>query len=205
MKEESNKKYWERIAKLYAPLMEKDQKFYGSICQDIKPYLNAQMRVLELACGSGQLSFPLSEYVKEWTATDFSEAMIEEAKRRGETKNLHFSQADATALNYENESFDAVVIANALHIMPSPNKAMEEIRRVLKPNGILCAPTFLWHEGKVNLLRKHLMSLTGFKIYTEWDRQSFQKFIESYGFTVKQSTMINGELAPVCVLIAEKE
>ena len=39
--------------------------------------------------------------------------------------------------------FDAAVISNALHIMPEPEKALAEIRRVLKPGGILIAPTFM--------------------------------------------------------------
>ena len=90
------------------------------------------MNVLELACGTGQLSFPLSDCTNSWTATDFSENMIKQAKRRGTTEKLSFCVADATALSYENENFDCVVISNALHIMPEPEKAMQEIRRVLK-------------------------------------------------------------------------
>ncbi|MFQ9418242.1 MAG: class I SAM-dependent methyltransferase [Lachnospiraceae bacterium] len=46
--------------------------------------------------------------------------------------NLIFEVADATDLPYENHSFDVVLIANALHIMPEPEKALKEIERVLK-------------------------------------------------------------------------
>ena len=49
------------------------------------------MNVLELACGTGQLSFPLSDCTNSWTATDFSENMIKQAKRRGTTENLVFA------------------------------------------------------------------------------------------------------------------
>lgn len=106
------------------------------------------MNLLELACGSGQLSFSLSKYTKSWIRTDFSEQMICEAKKSGEYENLIFEIADATSLSFEDGKFDCVLIANALHIMPNPYKAMKEIYRVLKPNGISFAPTFLFKEGK---------------------------------------------------------
>ena len=204
MKDKANKGYWQRLAKIYAPLMESDKKFYNAICGYIRDYLKPDMNILELACGTEQLSFPLSDYTNSWTATDFSENMIEQAKRRGTTEKLRFFVADATALSYEDEKFDCVVISNALHIMPEPEKAMQEIRRVLKKDGILYAPTFLWAEKNSSGLRKRLMSITGFKAYTEWNKGSFCKFISDYGFTVVEIDLVDGGLAPVGVLIAKK-
>ncbi len=204
MKDLTNKKYWQRLAKVYAPLMESDKKFYNGICGYIKEYLKPDMHVLELACGSGQLSLPLSEYVSSWTATDFSENMIEQAKKRHVNEKLCFQVADATSLSYENQTYDCVVISNALHIMPEPEKALQEISRVLKNGGILYAPTFLWSERKASNLRKRLMSLTGFKAYKEWDKDEFCKFISGYGFTVVEMNLIDGGLAPVGTLIATK-
>lgn len=101
MKDKANKGYWQRLAKIYAPLMESDKKFYNAICGYIRDYLKSDMNVLELACGTGQLSFPLSDCTNSWTATDFSENMIKQAKRRGTTEKLSFCVADATALSYE--------------------------------------------------------------------------------------------------------
>ena len=168
------------------------------------PKTKDKKRLLELACGTGQLSFPLSDCTNSWTATDFSENMIKQAKRRGTTEKLSFCVADATALSYENENFDCVVISNALHIMPEPEKAMQEIRRVLKKDGILYAPTFLWAEKKSSGLRKRLMSITGFKAYKEWNKENFCEFITDYGFTVVKVNLVDGGLAPVGVLIAKK-
>ena len=68
--------------------------------------------------------------------------MIRKAKAKAHSARLYFSVQDATKLPYTLETFDAVVISNALHIMPEPEKALAEIRRVLKPGGILIAPTF---------------------------------------------------------------
>lgn len=80
----SNKKFWNTFAKFYSSFMEKDRGVYDNVCGYIYPYLNKDMNILELACGSGQFSFRLSKYTKHWIGTDFSEQMILEAKKRGE-------------------------------------------------------------------------------------------------------------------------
>lgn len=56
MSDKSNKKFWDKFAKLYAPFMKKDKGVYDKVCGYMNPYLSKDMNVLELACGSGQLS-----------------------------------------------------------------------------------------------------------------------------------------------------
>lgn len=105
--------------------------------------------------------------VRLWEATDFSENMIVEARKKPRSSRLHFSVQDATALLYAPDSFDAVVISNALHIMPHPELALAEIKRVLKPGGILYAPTFVHGRGAGFRLRAWLLTLAGFKGSTD--------------------------------------
>ena len=205
MNDKSNKKFWNKFAKLYAPFMKKDKGVYDNVCEYIRPYLNRNMNVLELACGSGQLSFNLSKYAKNWIGTDFSEQMILEARKRGENETLTFEVADATSLSFSDGEFNCVVIANALHIMPEPDEAMREIYRVLKPNGILSAPTFLWKEGTQSKFKKWIMSVVGFKMYQEWNKKQFKDFIEKHGFSVVEMNLIHGGLAPIGVMIAYKK
>ena len=204
MTDHSNKKFWDKFAKLYAPFMKKDQDVYDQVCEDIRPYLNPNMKVLELACGSGQLSFSLSKHTKTWIATDFSEPMIREAQKRGAYDKLSFEVADASALTYADEAFDCVLIANALHIMPNPEVAMKEIHRVLKADGLLFAPTFLWKEGKQRSVLKRIMSFVGFKMYQEWDKKQFADFIAQHGFSVLEMKLVYEALAPIGVMIAQK-
>ena len=111
---------------------------------------------------------------------------------------------DAVALSYSHEKFDCVLIANALHIIPKPYEAMKEIYRVLKPNGTLFAPTFLWKEGKQRKMIKSLMSILGFKMYQEWDKKEFEDFIKEYGFSVVEMKLAHGGLTPIGVMIAQK-
>lgn len=201
----TNKKFWEKVAFLYGPFMKNSHKLYDTICEQIKPDLNRDMDVLELACGSGQLTFALSQYVKHWEATDFSEKMVEEAKKKSHSARLFFSVQDATSLPYAPGSFDAVVIANALHIMPYPAKALEEIYRVLKPGGILYAPTFVRIEGKMPKVKIRMMEAIGFHTYHKWNAGELIAFVSEYGFHPVKHAVLYGGLMPLCFLKARKE
>ena len=202
MKTEDNKEFWQRMAKSYAPFMKFTGQLYDEICKRIRPNLTKDMNVLELACGSGQLSFRLAGCVRLWEATDFSENMIAEAKKQPRSSRLHFSVQDATALPYAPSSFDAVVISNALHIMPNPELALAEIGRVLKPEGTLYAPTFVHGKGAGFRLRARLLALAGFKVYSKWTAEGFERFISEHNFQVTQAVKLGGGLAPLCYLEA---
>ena len=202
MKAGDNKEFWQRTAKSYGPLMKHSGKLYDAICERIRPGLTREMNVLELACGSGQLSFRLAGCVRLWEATDFSENMIAEARKQPRSSRLHFSVQDATDLPYAPDSFDTVVISNALHIMPHPELALAEIRRVLKPGGALFAPTFVHGRGAGFRLRARLLTLAGFKVYSKWTLGGFERFISEHNFQITQTALLGGSLAPLCYLEA---
>ena len=151
---ESELAFWQKTARHYTRSMDRSAPLYAAVCERIRPHLSRDMNVLELACGTGQLSFPLSPYVRLWEATDAAPAMIQEAKKRIGSSRLHFSVQDAAHLPYAPESFDAVVIANALHILPEPDRVLREIQRVLKPGGWLFAPTFVHGGGRLPPLER---------------------------------------------------
>lgn len=203
-----NKSFWERYAPIYSKFMKSADKAYVEIVKRVRPYINSKMKVLELACGTGIFSFMLAEYAKSWEATDFSEKMISEAKAAQKKKKvivgLNFSVQDATNLPYENGRFDAIMIANALHIMPDPEKALSEIKRVLKKDGLLFAPTFVHGEGAGFALRTGLIELFGFKAFLKPTNAEFAEFIEKNGFTVMECEKIGSKVAPLCCLIAKK-
>ena len=203
MRKTDNKAFWQRIAKLYAPFMKGSDRLYAAICDRIRAGLKRDMNILELACGSGQLSLRLSTHVQLWEATDFSENMIREAKKKSCSGRLHFSVQDATNLPYADSSFDAVVIANALHIMPNPERALSEIRRVLKPGGLLYAPTFVHGKGAGFRPRTRLLSLAGFRVYSPWTAGEFADYISGRGFEVTKTELLGKSLAPLCYLEAK--
>ena len=204
MKQSDNRSYWQKFAKLYGPFMKRNKRLYDGMIHLMKDSLSPEDCVLELACGTGQLSFPLSPLTRTWEATDFAEAMVEEARKQTppEQAQLSFSVQDATDLTYPGQSFDVVVIANALHVMPYPEQALEEIRRVLKPEGRLFAPTFIQGTGLVAQIQMKLMGITGFHVFHYWDEASLIAFLEVHGFTVTAHEVMKGGMVNLCYVEA---
>ena len=197
MEKDNNKKFWDRHAGMYTKAMKSSAGLYSSIREKIAGDLYGNEDVLELACGTGQLSFGLSECVEFYMATDFSADMIENAKIRGSRNNLRFETADATRLEYPDGSFDTVIIANALHIMPEPEKALSEIKRIMKDGGVLYAPTFGESTSLMGKIRIGIMSIGGFRQFYKWDMASFTKFLDENGFKVTESNMMGSRLMPL--------
>ena len=92
------------------------------------------------------------------------------------------------------ETEHAVVISNALHIMPEPEKALAEIRRVLKPGGILIAPTFTAAGSLSGRMRIRFMELSGFKVFYKWTPQGYLDFLEENGFEIVRRKTFDGGL-----------
>ena len=136
-----NKTFWDRTAKIYDRFMRKDRKAYEQMYALICPIVEHK-QVLELATGTGLIAKHIVRSADRIEATDASSEMIEQAKRGVQSSKLHFSVQDMFHLPYADSSFDVVIVSNALHIVPNPEKALEEIKRVLKADGVLIAPTF---------------------------------------------------------------
>jgi ubiquinone/menaquinone biosynthesis C-methylase UbiE len=107
--------------------------------------------VLDVATGRGALlPFILSSVGSEGKiiAIDLTENMVALTKQdiyRQKIPNIEVLQMDAENLAFDNNSFDAVLSGFAMHLLPHPDKAFQEIHRVLKPGGIFAfsvgAPT----------------------------------------------------------------
>lgn len=200
----NGKTFWDRCARFYTNIQEKKaQELYRTLTQHIAPYLRSDMRVLEMGCGTGQLSLPLAPLVKNWIATDYSSGMIKELKKRPLPNTLHPTVQDATHLPYESKQFDSVVIANMLHIMPEPEKALQEAHRVLKENGLLIAPTFIKDEYQ-NKWKLWFMERCGFHIYNNWTTEEFDDFVKQFHFSIESGDVILGDPSSEYLLIARR-
>ena len=135
------KSFRDRNAGRYDRFMRKDAAAYERLFELLRPVVRHKT-VLELATGTGVIAKNIVNSAAHIEATDASPEMIAEAKRDNRSAKLHFSVQDMFHLPYADESFDVVIVANALHIVPEPEKALPEIRRVLKDDGVLVAPTF---------------------------------------------------------------
>jgi len=107
--------------------------------------------VLELAAGQGDVGFALAPRVRRLITSDFSAAMLEIARRRGEElglSNVEYRELDAEALELEDQSVDGVVCRWGYMLMPNPAAAFAETRRVLRDGGRLVFA--VWGSGDLN-------------------------------------------------------
>ena len=192
-----HKNFWDRNARIYNRFMRKDRAAYEKMYELIRPIVKNKT-VLELATGTGLIAKNIVNAAAHIEATDASTEMIAEAKRDNRSAKLHFSVQDATSLPYADETFDAVLIANALHIMPRPEKALAEIYRVLKPGGQLFAPTFVHGEVPRTRLRMLAMRCAGLQIYNSWMVPQYLAFLQAGGFAVQEHALLGDSLAPLC-------
>lgn len=101
------------------------------------------MRILDLAAGTGTSSAALAAQGAHVVAADFSEGMLAEGRKRHAGNPLiEFVHADATALPFEDDSFDAATISYGLRNINDPRAALAEMRRVVKPGGRIVIAEF---------------------------------------------------------------
>jgi ubiquinone/menaquinone biosynthesis C-methylase UbiE len=98
-------------------------------------------RVLDVGCGTGSLTFALAKAANldEIAAIDFSPVFVQEAIRRNADPRIKISQADACALPFEDGAFDRALALLVLHFVPETGKAIAEMRRVVRPGGVVAA------------------------------------------------------------------
>ena len=101
------------------------------------------MRILDLAAGTGTSSAALAAHGANVVAADFSEGMLAEGrKRHADNELIEFVHADATALPFEDNSFDAATISYGLRNVSDPRAALAEMFRVVKPGGRIVIAEF---------------------------------------------------------------
>lgn len=189
---DDNKKFWDKWAGRYDRTMNGSREIYDKIADQAGNRLNRNMTVLELACGTGILSEKIAGFVKQLEATDFSKEMIRQAKMKNHSSRIRFSTQNALNLPYAPGSFDAVVISNALHIMPEPEKVLQNIHRVLKEDGFLIAPTFTAADSFFGRMKLRVMELSGFRVFHRWSPESYLAFLRQNGFEVVHSEIFHG-------------
>ncbi|MFA7116653.1 MAG: bifunctional demethylmenaquinone methyltransferase/2-methoxy-6-polyprenyl-1,4-benzoquinol methylase UbiE [Bacteroidales bacterium] len=98
-----------------------------------------KLKVLDLACGTGDLSEALYDKGYDVIGADYSEKMLEIAKNRANQthKNIKYIRSNAEHLSFEDEVFDVVTISFGIRNFDKREVCLSEIFRVLKKNGKL--------------------------------------------------------------------
>lgn len=138
---------------------------------EIKPHDN----IIDLCCGTGDLSGIIkSEHSNACvTGIDFSEQMLAIAKAKN--PKIRFMQGDVTNLPYEDNFFDIAVMGFGLRNILNAEKAVEEVFRILKPNGVFLHLDF----GQKNIASKM------YDFFTPILVKLFSENIQAYSYLIK--------------------
>ena len=111
-----------------------DKRWRRKVVEQLRPLLSPDAQVLDVACGTGDLSIALFENIGvRVTGVDFCRPMLARAAQK--QPRLSLVEGDALHLPFGEGAFDAVTIGFGLRNLSNVEHGLSELRRVLKPNG----------------------------------------------------------------------
>jgi SAM-dependent methyltransferase len=98
-------------------------------------------RILDVGCGTGSLTFliPARAKVAAIEAIDYEEQFVEALRRRNTDPRISARQGDACALPFGDNQFDRALSMLVLHFVSDAHRAVAEMRRVVRPGGVVAA------------------------------------------------------------------
>ena len=175
--------FWDRVAWLYDLVERSNRAVNAAAAARAAELVPAGARVLDCAAGTGEFSLTAAERAGSVLCTDLSLPMLERARKKAQKRgltNISFAQRDITALPDRDGSFDAVIAANVLHLLPQPERAVRELWRVAAPRGRLILPTYL--QGRVGTAYGTMIKIyqgVGFHYEHAFTPETYRMLLES--------------------------
>ena len=177
--------FWDNVAWLYDIFADGiNRKANRALCAAVGELISPADDVLECACGTGLLTAVIAPRCKRLIATDFSAAMLRRAKKKcAKFGNVQLAQADILHLDYPDESFDAVVAANVIHLLDEPYKALAELDRVCRSGGTIIVPTYMnrSEQGKTSGFAS-TVGKAGADFKRQFTFDTYKQFIAAAGY-----------------------
>ena len=174
--------FWDRVAGLYDLFEWSNRKVNAAARARVGELVPAGACVLDCAAGTGEFSLAAAKRAGSVLCTDQSEAMLARARKKVRKRglsNVSFARRDITALPDPDGSFDAVIAANVLHLLPDPEPAVRELWRVVAPGGRLILPTYL--QGKAGTAFGAMIKIyqgVGFHYEHAFTPETYREFLE---------------------------
>lgn len=153
-------------------------------------------KTLELGCGSGIYSRVITREASELYATDLSDEMVAVSKERLKAfPTITVQKANCFQLSYGDGVFDTVFMANLLHIIPNPEKALAETKRVMKPGGTAFVISYTTQGmsflHKLGMIYRYLKTWGKPSPYARTLKlEQAAEMVRSQGFDIVQSQLI---------------
>ena len=139
-----DERFWDRLAERYSRQPIADQAAYQTKLQITQSYLRPDMDLLEFGCGTGSTAIIHAPHVRQMTAIDFSESMLDIARGKAAeagVSNLRFEQADIAGFSAPDASYDMVLGLSILHLLADKDAVIAKVFRLLKPGGLFISST----------------------------------------------------------------
>jgi len=169
-----------------------DVKWRRRVVKKIAPMLAPDAQVLDVGCGTGDLSIEIFEKTAApVVGIDFCRPMLELAKKKA--PQLRFIEGDALRLPFADRSFDCITIAFALRNLSSVEEGLAELKRVLKPKGVLAIlefsqPTVPGMRAFVRIYYSRLLPSIGG--WFSGERSAYEYLPKSIGKFPNQETLV---------------
>ena len=189
--------FWDKVSGVY-DLFENiyNKSVYQSTGKSVAKYIKNTDRVLECACGTGAISIFIAPVCKELIVSDYSVGMLKQAKKKLKNyDNIDYRRVDITDIEAEDNSFDVVVAGNVIHLLPDPQRAMNELTRVCKDGGRLVIPTYINGDEGTNKLAVKFLEKLGASFKCQFDAESYEKFFEDMGYKNVTYEVVRGRMS----------
>ena len=199
---ENKETYWSRFVDNF------EQKQQHVVGDNILDLMQAELLkevdlglVLELGCGTGLFTKSLQKVSAKVLATDYSDEMITAAQNnRGNLNNVTFQKANAFDLEFPDESFDTVFMANLIHVIGSAEQVVQESKRVLRKSGQLIITSFSITD--MNFFSRMTMGIRYLKTFgrpsdeatkEKITRKSVESLLVKNGFNISKSIVLGNK------------
>ena len=198
--------FWNKISPVY-DLFENvyNRKVYKGTGIKVAEFIDETDSVLECACGTGAITEEIAKKCRQVLATDFAEKMLKRASKKcRKYRNVSFRQEDITDIKSVDNSFDKVVAGNVIHLLPEPEKALNELLRVVKPGGKVIIPTYINMARDSSGFAVKFIEKLGAEFKRQFDIDSYQKFFEDKGFKDVEFYVVDGRMPCAIAVITKK-